>query len=108
MISRRDLVGHWLHSHEEDSGDLKVFRPTSFQFPPSRGREELRLRSDGSSVVHTPGPVDVPEKAAGTWELEGETLRLAAGGAERSMRVVAAEPQRLVVSACSRGAGQGP
>jgi hypothetical protein len=99
MISREVLVGHWVHSHEEDSGDLRVFRPKSFEFPPSRGREELELKADGRSVVHSPGPVDVPEEAAGTWELEGETLRLAAGGAERSMRVVAAEPERLVVSA---------
>ena len=99
MISREGLIGHWVHSHEEDSGDLKVFRPRSFQFPPSRGREELELKADGSTVVHSPGPVDVPEEAAGTWELEGETLRLAAGGAERSMQVVAAEPERLVVSA---------
>jgi hypothetical protein len=98
MISREGLVGHWVHSHEEDSGDLRVFRPRSFQFPPSRGREELELKADGSSVVHSPGPVDVPEETAGTWELEGETLRLAAGRAERSMRVVAAEPGRLVVS----------
>ena len=99
MISREGLVGHWVHSHEEDSAGLKVLRPRSFQFPPSRGREELELRADGSSVVHSPGPVDVPEMTAGTWELEGETLRLAAGGAERSMRIVAAEPERLVVSA---------
>jgi hypothetical protein len=99
MISREGLVGHWVHSHEEDSGELKVFRLRSFQFPPSRGREELELKADGSTVVHSPGPVDVPEEAAGTWELEGETLRLATGGAERSMRVVAAGPERLVVSA---------
>jgi hypothetical protein len=99
MISREGLVGHWVHSHEEDSGDLRVFRPRSFQFPPSRGREELELKADGSSVVHSPGPVDVPEETAGTWELDRETLRLAAGGAERSMRIVAAEPEKLVVSA---------
>ena len=98
MISREGLVGHWVHSHEEDSGDLRVFRPRSFKFPPSRGREELELKADGSSVVYSPGPADVPQEAAGTWELEGETLRLAAGGAERSMQVVAAEPEKLVVS----------
>jgi hypothetical protein len=98
MISREGLVGHWVHSHEEDSGELKVFRPRSFQFPPSRGREELELKADGSSVVHSPGPVDVPEEAAGTWELEGETLRLDTGGAQRSMQIDVAEPERLVVN----------
>ncbi len=98
MISREGLVGHWVHSHEEDSGELKVFRPRRFEFPPSRGRQELELKADGSTVVHSPGPVDVPEEAAGAWELEGETLRLDTGGAERSLRVVAAEPERLVVS----------
>jgi len=99
MVSREALVGHWVHSHEEDSEGVRVFRPRSFHFPPSRGREELELDADGSSVARGPGPVDVPQEATGTWELEGETLRLTAGEEKRSLRVVTADPEKLVVGA---------
>jgi hypothetical protein len=98
MANPESLVGHWVHSHEEDLGDLKVFRPTSFEFPPSRGREEFELRPDGSAVVRSPGPVDVPVEGGGTWKLEGETLWLTTDDGERSLRVVDAEPGKLVVS----------
>jgi hypothetical protein len=97
MVSRESLLGHWVHSHEEDSPGLRVYRPGSFQLPPSRGREELELNADGSCVVRGPGPVDVLEEAAGSWEVDGKTLRLTTGAAKRSMQVVAAESGKLVV-----------
>jgi hypothetical protein len=99
MVSREALLGHWVHSHEEDTEGVRVFRPRSFSFPPSRGREELELEPDGSSVARRPGPVDVPEEATGTWELEGQTLRLTAGEEERSLLVIAADADKLVVGA---------
>jgi hypothetical protein len=100
MVRREELVGRWIHSHEEDTGDVKVFRPSTFAFPPSRGREALELKPDGSSVVRSPGPTDVPEDRSGRWELEGRTLRLGGAGEgdpARSIQVIAAEPDKLVV-----------
>src|SRR5215216_4965505 len=91
---REALLGRWVHSHEEDTADRRVFRRAGFSFPPSRGREELELRLDGTAVQGGPGPTDVPEERPGTWELESETLRLAAEGQSRAMEIVAVEPEK--------------
>src|ERR1700681_4783294 len=34
MIAESDLTRDWVHSQEEDSGNLMVFRPASHPFPP--------------------------------------------------------------------------
>lgn len=55
-----DLAGSWTHSHEEDSADLRVYRPTdAFAFPPGRrGRETLEFGTAGQMITGTPGPDD--------------------------------------------------
>jgi hypothetical protein len=91
------LHQRWVHSHEEDSGDETVFRPSSFELPPARGRRSIELRGDGSYVESFPGPVDVPEEAGGSWALKGDELELRPSGdqPEEAWRVVSAEGDRL-------------
>ena len=59
-MSADSLTGNWTHSHEEDEGDLQVYRPThGFAFPPGRrGRETLEFDAAGQMVQGTPGPDD--------------------------------------------------
>jgi hypothetical protein len=59
----------------------------------------LELRADGSYGESAPGPTDRPEDTGGgTWELAGDELKLRSGdGATRTLRVVSASPDRLVV-----------
>jgi hypothetical protein len=93
------LAGSWVHSHEEDGDAGRVFRPASYSFPPSRGRSRLELRPDGSYTEETPGPTDRPEAASGRWSLEGGALQLEPeSGTPRVLRVVSAEPDRLVLA----------
>ncbi|MEX2448909.1 MAG: hypothetical protein WD404_09245 [Solirubrobacterales bacterium] len=77
---REALLGRWVHSHEEDSGEELVFRPADRAFPPSRGRLAFELRPDGDYVETAPGPTDVPEESRGKWSLEGNRLVLEAEG----------------------------
>ncbi len=37
-ICDRVLLGHWIHSHEEDAHGVTVYRRKGYSFPPSRGR----------------------------------------------------------------------
>ena len=100
-IDRSALERAWVHSHEEDSGDQRVFRPAEYAFPPSRGRRGFELRPDGSYAETAPGPTDKPEEASGTWELDDDTLVLSpseTAGSER-LRVTAVDAERLVVTA---------
>ncbi len=100
MVAGRDqLVGRWVHSHEEDTDDEMVFRPATRSFPPSRGRTRLELRADGTYVESSPGPVDLPEQSTGSWSLEGDRLMLTAraGRPDHAWQISAAESDRLMV-----------
>jgi hypothetical protein len=98
MVDREALVGRWVHAHEEDSEGRTTFRPATTPLPPSRGRRILELHDDGGLVEVEPGAADVPEAVPGEWELQGQwlLLRHPAQGTRR-MRIVKAEPERLVL-----------
>lgn len=69
-----ELFAHWVHSHEEDSADYRVFRRADYAFPPSRGREGFEIKSDGSFAHHQIGPVDAPVIVEGKWKLQGDDI----------------------------------
>ncbi|WP_242693116.1 hypothetical protein [Sabulibacter ruber] len=64
----------WLHSHEEDSADVRTYRPNTFDFPPSRGRTGFMLQPDGSFMRYGIAPTDGLEEQPGKWEGKGKNL----------------------------------
>ena len=98
-LGKDALQGHWVHSHEEDSGSEMVFRPASHPLPPSRGRTAFELRPDGSYVERSPGPVDAPKESSGEWALEGDQLALITKGdrPNQTWKVDSAADDRLVL-----------
>jgi hypothetical protein len=64
----KQVYKHWIHSHEEDQGDVKVFRPQGYEFPPSRGRAGFEIRQDGVFIDHPIAPADGNESIPGKWE----------------------------------------
>lgn len=96
----KQLLGtRWVHASEEDTDDEMVFRPADSPLPPARGRTSLEFRADGTYVESSPGPVDVPESATGSWSLEGGRLALEPEGSEpsRALEITGAEPDRLTI-----------
>jgi hypothetical protein len=75
--------GRWVHAHEEDEGDLQVYRPAGYDLPPARGRGGLEFRPDGEVVVLGPGPADRPTAIASL--------------PRRELDIVSTEPDRLTV-----------
>ena len=67
---RRCILGHWIHSHEEDAEGMMVYRPASYNFPPSRGRRGLDFREGGELVYYGIGRADGSEQFSGSWVLE--------------------------------------
>ncbi|MER5885016.1 hypothetical protein ABT160_14410 [Streptomyces sp. NPDC001941] len=86
------LFRHWVHSFEEDTGDVRVYRPADYPFPPARGRRGLRLAPDGTFTDHPLGRGDAPDAVPGRWQ-EAAGGRLAVtfadpGRPDRTLEVV--------------------
>jgi hypothetical protein len=87
-----ELYRQWMHSHEEDSGDVQVYRPASYRFPPARGRYGFELKPDGEAVLYGPGPADKPEASTERWSSSD------AGGVrvgDRELEIVSVDSDRL-------------
>jgi hypothetical protein len=86
------LFQSWMHSFEEDQGNIRVFRPTNFSFPLSRRpRLGLEIRADGTFIELRPGPADKPERFEGRWQaVSSAQLRatFAGGSGDRTLEVV--------------------
>ncbi len=76
----------WLRSLEEETGDVRVYRPDGYPFPPARGREGLSFHSDGLLDYLVPGRDDRPTAEPGTWQADpGDPARLTARVAGRTI-----------------------
>ena len=92
------LARAWVHAHEEDEGDLLVFRPADYPFPPARGRESLTLGPNDELTRGGPGPDDRRVTESGTWRIDGRQLVLRAPGRpEERLEIVSVDPEKLVV-----------
>src|SRR5688500_17187540 len=72
--STEPLVNHWVHSYEEDSPGVLVFRPNTYTFPLSRGRDEMELREYGSVIRYEIAPADGLARDTGSWHLSEDRL----------------------------------
>ncbi len=99
-MKAQDLIGHWVHSHEEDRDGEMVFRPASFSFPRSRGRDSFELQKD-ALVQRGHGPGDAATVKGGTWSLsdDGKLTFFDDSGtkAARVLAVLSVAPDRLTL-----------
>jgi len=94
-----DLQRAWVHSHEEDSGNVLVYRPADFDFPPARGRDALDLRPGGELRYGGPGPDDRPVSLTGKWTFDGNAVTLEVPGRNTErLTVQSIEPDKLILS----------
>ena len=102
----QSLAGTWMHSHEEDANDEVVYRKSSFDFPPSRGRMGFDLRPDHSSTWIGIAARDGASKEATQWEVRGGSepalILSFADGRQRVLPIVNVNEERLIVR---KGAG---
>ena len=95
------LPGRWLHSHEEDSVGVTVYRDQSHRFPPSRGRTGFELRADGKAVYLGIAAADGLSRTPARWAIEGAEQVSLTLGTERLpsvvLHVLSCEPDKLTV-----------
>ena len=68
------LERHWIHSHEEDTQDIRVYRPAGYDFPPARGRRGLEFREGGELIYYGIARADGSEQFSGRWTIEERDL----------------------------------
>lgn len=65
----KGIFNHWIHSHEDDTKDIKVFRPSTYNFPRSRGRIGFEFKKNGEFIEYRIAPADGLVKLHGHWRL---------------------------------------
>jgi hypothetical protein len=88
----------WLRSHEEETGQVRVYRPEGYAFSPARGREGLTFHGDGRFEYLHPGRGDRPGMETGTWRFEapgGDRVVADVAGETIGLRIVEAAPEVL-------------
>jgi len=77
-----------------------VFRPSSYGFPPARGRKSFSLKPGGTLIEGGIAPNDAQIETEGTWRLEDGCLSFyakSAPKASRVMKIISVAKDRLVV-----------
>lgn len=73
----------WYFSGEETSGDTIFYRPETYDFPLSRGREGFILKDDGTVTYYAISPTDFPMKFENAkWAFNEDTLKINIPGNE--------------------------
>ena len=87
-----ELLRTWRHSQEEDQGDVQVYRPATYAFPPARGREGYTFAPAGQLTKLAIAPTDGTQPLPGRWRWEtARILHLTLAGPpqqESSLEVV--------------------
>lgn len=100
------LVGTWRHSHEDDTAAEMVFRPDTFEFPPSRGRVGYTFRADHTCTYIGIAARDGAARETCTWELRKgghpEVVVTLPGGRQEVLPILSVDRQRLVVDISRR------
>ncbi len=95
----------WQHSFEEDAGDVQVYRPEEYPFPPARGRAGIEFRPDGSLVRWAIGRGDAPEAQPGRWQDAGPATIAVTEGQETGSVLDVVECSEDVLKVRWRGPG---
>ena len=83
------IFKHWVHSHEEEEEDVRVYRPSNYKFPLSRGREGFEIKSNGEFISYDIAPADGTDIVNGGWEEEGpNNLKVSFPGKLKKLRTL--------------------
>ena len=63
-----EIVGIWLHAHEDDTASTMVFRPRHYDFRPARWRDAIEVQADGTCTWHGSSADDRGQAVPGRWE----------------------------------------
>lgn len=68
------IFKRWIHAREEDQGDVRVYHPIDYPFPPARGREGLEFRENGEFIRYSMGATDRSVGVPGQWSAQSRNV----------------------------------
>ena len=66
----KEIFRNWVHSFEEDTDDITVYRTSTYAFPPARGRAAIGFQPDGAFTDWAIAPADGNQPISGHWRIE--------------------------------------
>jgi hypothetical protein len=91
-----------MHSHEEDTAEVAVYRPVGYTFPPARGRTGFEFLADGRAVFYGIAATDGSSQTPGVWETEApDKVKVTAEGKRIQpvvLHILSCDPDKLTVS----------
>lgn len=84
-----EIFRKWMHSFEEDTNGITIYRPVEYEFPRARGRDGIEFKSDGVFIAWEIGPTDTNRGINGHWKIEGSRrVRVSLEGNVRESRIL--------------------
>ena len=101
----RAIFRLWVHSHEEDTPEVHVYRPRGHPLPPARGRSAFEIQKSGRFIHHGIAAGEGTREITGSWKAEApDRIRIAypegAAGARalpRSLTIESCDEQKLEI-----------
>jgi hypothetical protein len=94
-----DLYQYWVHSNEEYDATqrYRTYRPATYPFPPSRGRDGFEIREKGILISHPIAPTDGSISIEGRWTLDGDELTFIGKTATYRYKIISLSKEKLVL-----------
>ena len=100
IISDNCIFSSWIHSNEEDDKTKEVYRPPSYDFPPSRGREGIAIEENGTIIFGNLDVDDRSQKIIGDFKIKEPNILnifFKDNIIQHSMTILSCEKDRLII-----------
>ena len=89
------IIGEtYMHSHEEDGDEGRIYRSEDYKFPRSRGREGFRMEQDSTFLYYGIAPTDGTLVYIGYWNIDDSVI-VVNFPAEAPFRAMALQVEKL-------------
>lgn len=86
------IFKHWIHSHEEDTGEEIIYRPSSYDFPLSRSRTGFEIKENGEFIQYDIAPDDRIKQTNGNWkQIDDEIQVNLTNGDQYNLKILSLE-----------------
>lgn len=94
------LYQYWIHAQEEDSQspEYRVYRPSTYPFPPARGRDGFEIKKSGTVISHPIAAADGNRTVREKWKLNKNKQELIiTGKTVRRFKIVSLSREKLTL-----------